>query len=367
MRTIPVELPGARYDIVVGYGLLDAEVPRTLLARAVTGRRGLIVTDSTVLPLYADGLAAVLPALGAAAVDTVSFAAGEAHKTLDTVEALYHAGLAAGLDRQSVALALGGGVVGDVAGFFAATYMRGIRLVQVPTTLLALVDSSVGGKVGVDLPEGKNLVGAFFQPVLVLADLACLGSLPAREIRCGLAEIIKYAVILDADLFCLLEENVAALTRLDRALCEDVVSRCCALKTDVVRADEREAGRRAILNYGHTFGHALEAFTGYGRLIHGEAVAIGMGMAADLAVAMGRAAAVLPARQDALLQAYGLPCRAHSVARSAAAAILKLMERDKKASNGKLRLVLPAEIGRVDVLEFTDRDSLETAIGGRLG
>jgi len=236
-----------------------------------------------------------------------------------------------------------------------------------PTSLLAMVDSSVGGKVGVDLPEGKNLVGAFHQPVLVLADLACLGTLPPREWRCGLAEIVKYGMSLDAALFRRLASETGPLLAGDPALIEDIVARCCQLKAEVVGADEREeSGRRVILNYGHTFGHAIEALGGYTGLNHGEAVAVGMAMAADLAVALGRLPPAAAAEQERLLTALHLPVRLDDP-RLTADRMLDAMRRDKKSRGGRLRLVLPTDIGRVEVVADPDESLVRQVIGGRRG
>ena len=367
MREVQVRLAAADYGILVGAGLLDADVGRSALAPVVTGQRCAVVTDGNVGSVYGDQLCRTVLHAGAAACVQTEFPAGEASKTLATLENLYRFAVANRLDRSSVVLALGGGVVGDVAGFLAATFLRGIALVQVPTSLLALVDSSVGGKVAVDLPEGKNLVGAFYQPRLVLGDLSCLQTLPAREFRCGMAEVVKYGVILSVDLFGLLEKEAERVSALDPDLLGEVVARCCSLKARVVEADEREAGERAILNYGHTFGHALELLGGFQRLNHGEAVAVGMGMAADLAVAIGLAAPELRERQDALLQRYALPLQAADFTAADAPIVLSHMYRDKKVRAGKLRLVLPREPGTVVVREFADDDLLKDVIGGRLG
>jgi 3-dehydroquinate synthase len=257
--------------------------------------------------------------------------------------------------------------VGDVAGFFAATFLRGITLVQVPTTLLALVDSSVGGKVGVDLPEGKNLVGAFHQARLVLGEVAVLTTLPVREVRNGLAEVIKYGIIMDNELFTLLETAADRLVPPDLPLYEQVVSRCCTLKARVVEQDEKETGLRAILNYGHTFAHALETVGEFRALRHGEAVSVGMGMAADLAARTGACAPEVGRRLDALLERCGLPRRLERLPGITPQAVLDCMYRDKKVRAGRLRLVLPREIGAVELVEWRDRDVLLRAIGGRIG
>ena len=366
VRRISVDIATNPYSIFLGRGLLQSGDAARELAPVVSGRRTLIVTDRTVGRLYAERVRQLALDAGAAGCEVAVFDGGEGDKRLGTVESMYHTAISSGLDRTSVILALGGGVVGDLAGFVAATLFRGVPFVQIPTSLLAMVDSSVGGKVGVDLDEGKNLVGAFYQPRLVLADLEALRSLPAREIRCGLAEIVKYAVILDTALFSELERRQRDLVALDLSPYEAVVQRCCELKAEVVAEDEREAGRRAILNYGHTFGHALEALGRYEGLNHGEAVAVGMGMAADVAALAGLASTETVTRQDALLRALGLPVRAE-LPGADPAAVLLAMYRDKKVQKGVLRLVLPSRIGSVSVTEFTDEDVLTKAIGGRLG
>jgi len=367
MKVVHVDLPHADYRIIVARRVLDSARGREALSRAVHGRRCAIVTDSNVGPLYADRFRAATLRAGAETASVATFAAGESSKTLTTLESLYHFGVREGLDRGSVVLALGGGVVGDVAGFFAATFLRGVPFVQVPTTLLALVDSSVGGKVAVDLPEGKNLVGAFYQPQLVLAELSFMSALPVAELRCGLAEVVKYAVILDHELFAVLEDEAERILAPDLPVCERIVARCCRLKAEVVAADEKELGQRAILNYGHTFGHALEMLGEYSAFSHGEAIAVGMGMAADLAVSLGLAPAELVRRQDALLQRCGLPLRTGARLSAAAEQVLAHMYRDKKVRSGRLRLVLPTRIGRVVVTGCEDEPRLLQAIGDRIG
>lgn len=366
LTAVQVPLPGRAYPVLIGHGLASQPAAVQALGQVVAGHACWLVSDSRVAPLYAAGLTRQLAAAGAARVLPSVFPAGEASKTLDVFAGLCRAAVRAGMDRQAVCVALGGGVTGDLAGFCAASYMRGIPLLQAPTTLLAMVDSSVGGKVGIDLPEGKNLVGAFHQPRLVWAELATLATLPEREWACGLAEIAKYAVILDAALFTRLETHTLASFRADAVLQAQVIARCCELKAQVVVADETEQGQRAILNYGHTFGHAVETLGGYQLFNHGEAVAIGMGMAADLAVHLGLADAEFARRQDALLQRLGLPVRLPPGA-VRADAVLAAMHSDKKAQGGRLRLVLPRAPGRVDLVTITESAPVLTAIGGRGG
>lgn len=367
MRQVQVNLPGREYVILIGCNLAADRSAVEFFRVAAGGRRCGLVADSTVAPLYGGGAAALAAAGGATLAGTATFPAGEASKTPEALLGLYRDAIRLGLDRKSLVLALGGGVTGDLAGFFAATWMRGLDFIQLPTTLLAMVDSSVGGKTGVDLPEGKNLVGAFHQPRLVWCDLDTLKTLPDREWRCGLAEIVKYGVILDAPLFSRLETHTLASLKADAAAVADIVARCCELKAQVVLADERETtGLRMVLNYGHTFGHPLETLGGYGLYNHGEAVAIGMGMAADLAVLLDRCPADLPARQDALLRRLGLPTHAEP-GRFRAEDLLNLMYRDKKTAGGRLRLILPRSLGTVEVCSVEDRRLLLRVVGGRCG
>lgn len=366
MQDIIIDLKERSYALRVGYDLA-ADTPTCEALRAVVkGRRCLIVSDSQVAPLYAAAVEQLLTACDVANCALQVFPAGESSKTLATLETLYSAGIRAGLDRQAVVVALGGGVVGDVAGFFAATFLRGLPVIQMPTTLLAQVDSSIGGKTGVDLPAGKNLVGAFHQPAAVLADLNWLKTLPSREWRCGMAEVVKYAMIGDAGLFAFLGTNAAAIQALAPTVVEEMVRRCAGQKATVVGRDEREVtGLRATLNYGHTFGHALEVLGGYSLYNHGEAVAIGMSLAADLAVALHLASPDLPQQQDALLRAFGLPTRFAGSAALTPEAILAAMQHDKKVAGGKLRFIVTPEIGRAETVTVADRELLLAVIGGR--
>jgi 3-dehydroquinate synthase len=268
-------------------------------------------------------------------------------------------------DRKAVVIAVGGGVLGDLAGFLAATWNRGVRFVQVPTTLLAMVDSSVGGKTGINLPSAKNVVGAFWQPHLVWADLTALNSLPDREYRSGLAEVVKYGVILDPRLFAMLEANVDRILDRDPEAVASIVQRSCELKAQVVAADEFETtGLRAILNYGHTFGHALEALTGYGTLLHGEAVSIGMTMAAHLAATLERWPAAMIVRQTELLERLHLPTRINGQAASQATPdrVLQAMQLDKKTEHGQLNLILPTRLGHVETVRGVDPALIAEAI-----
>jgi 3-dehydroquinate synthase len=283
---------------------------------------------------------------------------GERHKTLETVRGVYDTLLAARLERRSPVIALGGGVVGDTAGFAAATYLRGVPFVQCPTSLLAMVDASVGGKVGVNVPQGKNLIGAFYQPMAVVVDPLVLQTLPPRELRCGLAECVKHGVIRDPGLFDWIEERVARIQAIDPAVMTELVARNVAIKARVVEEDEKESGVRAHLNFGHTFAHAIEATSGYGTIEHGEAVALGMAAATQLAVDLGRCDAALLARLTALLEKIGLPTRAELAATEELLAAMRL---DKKVKAGRMRLVLPDRLGAVSIVEDAPEDAVRAA------
>lgn len=327
---------GAGYDIVVGRPLQDLG---RAAARSVSGRRALVVSPSPVARRYAAPVLAGLKEAGFAATLAV-IPDGESRKNLDTVRRIYAQALAAGLDRKSVMVALGGGVTGDMVGFAAATYMRGINVVQAPTTLLAMVDSAIGGKTGVDLPEGKNLVGAFWQPRLVWCDLGVLKTLPEREWRTGMAEVIKYGLISDARILRIVRSEILASLRGKPALVKELVSRSAAAKARVVSADEFETkGLREILNLGHTFGHALEAVTGFSAYTHGEAISVGMCAAARLAADLGTFKAADVPAVDEIFRRWGLPVRARrAVSREK---LLSAMARDKKNVNGSFRFVVP--------------------------
>ncbi|MFM7101741.1 MAG: 3-dehydroquinate synthase [Verrucomicrobiota bacterium] len=343
MRLVQVPLGDRSYPILVGGKLLPAlgEHCRKL----GLGRRGVLLTDSQVGPRYAEGAADSLRLAGFE-MATVTVPAGEVSKSLATFQRCHDALAAHRLERRSFVVALGGGVVGDLAGFVAATHLRGLAFVQVPTTLLAQVDSSVGGKVGVNLKAGKNLVGAFHQPRLVLCDLDTLATLPDREYRAGLAEVIKYGIIHDAPLFRRLERDLDRLLARDPAVLASVVARCCAIKAEVVGQDETESGLRAILNFGHTIGHGLEAISRYGRYLHGEAISIGQVAAARLSVAHAGLPAADAARIRALLLRAGLPVTV-TLSPSQRSRLLAAMQLDKKVSGGEIRFVLARKIGQV--------------------
>jgi 3-dehydroquinate synthase len=354
---VRVDLAERGYDIAIGTDNL-ADLGPTLAALGEVSH-AVIITDANVQEPHAVKAAESLSGEGLS-VDLVAVEPGEPSKSIEMAAGLWEGLLELGADRKSVIVAVGGGVVGDLAGFIAATYARGIRFFQVPTTLLAQVDSSVGGKVGINLPGAKNMVGAFLQPMAVLIDTATLDTLPERDYRSGLGEVVKYGVILDAELFDHLEANVAGLLGREHDLLVDVIATCCRLKADIVRQDEREeTGLRAVLNYGHTFGHALEALCGYGELLHGEAVAIGMLCAARLAERLGRIDGDATRRQRDLLAALGLPTE---LPKLDADRIMETMMCDKKVQHGRLRFVLPTAIGNVELVGDVDPTDVRAAI-----
>lgn len=358
---LPVRHPAGEYAILIGAGLLS-ETGRAMVEAGLSPGRCVVVTNPAIGAAHAPRLLSGLHEAGFAPT-VVEIAEGEAHKTLSTVAGLYDAFLAAGLDRRSTVIALGGGVVGDVAGFAAATYLRGLPFVQAPTSLLAMVDASVGGKTGVDLPQGKNLVGAFKQPSLVVVDPETLKTLPSDEFRSGLAEVVKHGIIGDAQLFAWMEGRPAeqaetaataplgethgsAATSRPWGL-EEMIAAAVRVKVAVVEEDPLEQGRRAVLNLGHTFGHALETLSGY-QLRHGEAVAIGLALATRLAARTGVCSPTLVDRVEGLLRRLDLPLRYSGPQPEAAVAA---MGTDKKRLDGRLRFVLPRAIGNVDVFD----------------
>lgn len=355
---LQVELGERAYPILIGALAESAE----RAAELWRGRRVFLVADGNTAR-FAPSVAALLAASGAAEVVATDFPAGEASKTFDTAAALCREAARRNFDRRALFAALGGGVVGDLTGFAAAIYLRGVDFLQIPTSLLAMIDSSVGGKTGVDLPEGKNLAGAFHQPEAVLIDPAFLATLPGRERRSALAEAVKYGVIADAALFDRLETAVARLLDddIDAALYGGIIRRCCEIKAEIVAGDEREqaGGRRALLNYGHTFGHAVELCSGY-RLNHGEAVAVGLALAGELAVRTGDWRAADRDRQAALLARLGLPTA--PPAGLPVAGLLAAMGRDKKARGGVPVFVLPQKIGAAAFRDGVARCELETLL-----
>jgi 3-dehydroquinate synthase len=343
MCIVKVSLGERSYPIQIGTNLLDG-IGREC-ARLKLGRRCAIISDANVAPRFATKAKRALAAAGFEVI-LITVPAGETAKSLKTVQACYDQLAAHRLERKSFIVALGGGVVGDLAGFVAATYLRGIDFVQVPTTLLAQVDSSVGGKVGVNLSAGKNLVGAFYQPRLVLCDLDALRTLPEREFRAGLAEVIKYGIIYDARLFARLERDLPKLLRRDAKPLAEVVARCCAIKAEVVGQDETETGLRAILNFGHTIGHAIENISGYGKYLHGEAISIGQVAAAKLSAELTGLPESDVARIEALFQRSGLPTTI-ALNGGQRKKLLAAMRLDKKVSAGEIKFVLAKKIGRV--------------------
>jgi len=358
-QRVRVQLGERSYDIEIGSGLLaragSLVVARTACSHAV------VITDSNVEQPHARAVVASLEA-AELRVDLATLPPGEPTKSVASADQLWRILLEFAADRHSIVVAVGGGVIGDLAGFVAATYARGIGFVQVPTTLLAQVDSSVGGKVGINLPGAKNMVGAFWQPAGVLIDTEVLRTLPVREYRAGLAEVVKYGVILDADFFAYLEAHVAGLNARQPGVLQHVVARSCELKAQVVEADEREeTGLRAVLNYGHTFGHAIEAVAGYGELLHGEAVAIGMLCASRLAESLGHIDADTTQRQRALLSALGLPLAVPDVS---SRLLVDAMQKDKKSAHGKLRFVLPTRLGHVELVSNVARELVAAALDG---
>jgi len=343
MERITVTLGERSYPITIAAGLFND--PASFMP-IKAGDQVMLVTNQTLAPLYLDKVRSVLEQAGAQ-VDQVILPDGEQYKSLSVLNDVFSALLEKPHGRDTTLVALGGGVIGDLTGFAAASYQRGVRFIQVPTTLLSQVDSSVGGKTAVNHPLGKNMIGAFYQPASVIVDLNCLQTLPARELSSGLAEVIKYGIILDADFFTWLEDNMDALLALDMSAMAYCIRRCCELKAEVVAADERESGMRALLNLGHTYGHAIEAEMGYGNWLHGEAVAAGMVMAAFTAHRLGQFSLQDVERIKRLISRAGLPVSGPQ--EMAAESYLPHMMRDKKVLAGKLRLVLPTAIGQSEV------------------
>jgi 3-dehydroquinate synthase len=351
LERVEISLGDRSYPILIGRGLIDEagtfeDVPSSSDA--------MIVTNTTVGPIYAERLARNL-APRHRRVHTVALPDGEGYKTWETLNQIFDALLAQGCDRKTVLYALGGGVVGDMTGFAAASYMRGVPFVQVPTTLLAQVDSSVGGKTGINHPAGKNMIGAFYQPRLVVCDLDTLATLPERELSAGLAEVIKYGPIADVGFLDWLDAHIEGLRQRDPEALAHAVRRSCEIKAEVVGQDERESGLRAILNFGHTFGHAIEAGLGYGTWLHGEAVGCGMVLAAHLSARLGLVDAAFVARLTSLIERAGLPVRAPQLdATDNAGRYLALMRVDKKAEAGEIRFVLIDGAGRAVVRSAPD-------------
>jgi 3-dehydroquinate synthase len=358
VNTLKVELGERSYPILIGEGLLRQP---DLIRQHVLARDILVVSNTTVAPLY---MASLVEALNGSRVVEAILPDGESHKTLATVARILDVLVANRFGRDCTVVALGGGVVGDMAGFAAACYQRGVSYVQVPTTLLAQVDSSVGGKTGVNHPGGKNLIGAFHQPMAVIADASTLVSLPPRELRAGIAEVIKYGLLGDAAFFDWLEAHMEELLAADPKALSYVIERSCAIKADIVGRDEREQGDRALLNLGHTFGHAVESATHYTRWLHGEAVGAGLLMAAAMSQECGMIDAAQVDRLQRLLKRAGLPVRIDGVTPEVA---LELMRIDKKAIGGRMRLVLLRRIGESFVTADYPEQALERTLSNYFG
>ncbi|MBT3268084.1 3-dehydroquinate synthase [Candidatus Poribacteria bacterium] len=350
---VRLDLGERSYDVAIG-----ADV-RARLAAELAALGGpaqvAVVTSPELRELYADEVAARLRDAGHDAW-VAEMRDGEAQKTLATASGLYDQFIAQRMERSSIVVALGGGVVGDVAGFVAATYMRGVRLVQMPTTLISQVDSSVGGKTAVDHPMGKNLIGAFHQPKLVLIDIATLKTLPARQLRAGLAEVLRYAVIQSPSLFSLLQDRMPGILARDEDVLSEIVHHSVSIKARIVEQDETEGGLRGTLNYGHTFGHAVEAVAGYSRFLHGEAVAIGMACAAEMSAARGMVDREFCDKQRAILSTAGLPTSCPDDID--VAAVVEAMKLDKKVKGGRVRFIVPTAIGSVEIRDdFSDEEA----------
>jgi 3-dehydroquinate synthase len=355
IQTLDVALGDRAYPIHIGVGLLGhAELILPYLKR----KQVAIVTNTTVAPLYLEKLAKPLRDAGVSVIEII-LPDGEAYKNSETLNLIYDALLKNRCERSTTLIALGGGVIGDLTGYAAATYLRGVPFIQVPTTLLSQVDSSVGGKTGINHPLGKNMVGAFYQPKLVLADIDTLRTLPLRELSAGIAEVIKYGLIRDADFFDWLEINMPKLVGLDEVVTSYAIYRSCKNKAEVVAADEHETGERALLNLGHTFGHAIENGMGYGVWLHGEAVAAGTMLAADLSQRMGWLTAEDIHRIDAIFKAANLPTAAPQLG---AEKYLDLMGLDKKVQDGKIRLVLQQGIGKAVITSDYAVDKLRATL-----
>ncbi len=364
MHSVPVSLGARSYTIEIAAGLLASGRAAKILAQVAVGRRIVLVTHPGLQTVYATPLETQLSAQGFT-VATLLIPSGERAKTLRAVARLYEAFLRAGLDRNSLVVAVGGGVAGDLVGFAAATYLRGVRFAQVPTTLLAQVDASVGGKTGVDLPEGKNLVGAFHQPVAVLIDPRTLYTLPLRELRAGLAEVVKYGIIYDKAFFERTTTLMSDLLRRDETALGEIIARSCEIKAEVVGLDETEQNLRAILNFGHTIGHALESVTQYRRYKHGEAVAVGMVAAARIGEEIGATPPEVSARLLETLRAARLPVRLPGDLPTDA--LLQAALRDKKTLDGSLRFVLARRVGEVFVAEGVPAAAIEAALDWQRG
>lgn len=360
MPLIHVDLPHQPYNIAIAPDSLDQL--GQLMTDLNLGKKVLVVSNPTIFEHYGKRAIASLNSAGFE-VTRCELPAGESYKTLASIQEIYNAALENRLERSSTLVALGGGVIGDMTGFAAATWLRGINFVQVPTTLLAMVDAAIGGKTGVNHPQGKNLIGAFHQPRLVLIDPQVLNTLPVREFRAGMAEVIKYGVIWDAELFAQMErcDRLEQLRYLDEGLLQEILRRSCQAKADVVSKDEKEAGLRAILNYGHTIGHAVESLTGYHLVNHGEAVAIGMVAAGHLAVDLEFWNQDSNQRQLVLIQKAGLPTQLPDGVDIEE--ILDALQTDKKVKEGRVRFVLPTQVGAATVTDKVPPEQIQQVLG----
>jgi len=355
MKLLKVNLGERSYPIYIGYQLLaDATIFKSLMA----GKQALVVSNSTIAPLYLNKLRELLSTF--CEVDVLILPDGEQYKQLDTISNIYDELLRRRHHRTTTLIALGGGVIGDMTGFAAATYQRGVNFIQVPTTLLSQVDSSVGGKTGVNHPLGKNMIGAFYQPRAVIIDTDVLATLPSREFSAGMAEVIKYGLIRDIQFFTWLEENISLLMKRDRVALEYAIEVSCQIKAEIVGIDEREEGIRALLNFGHTFGHAIEAHVGYGQWLHGEAVASGMVIAATLSVRRGWLADEALLRICSLLLEAGLPV--HPPKSMRVDDFLEKMQLDKKVMTGKIRYILLKTLGAAVIADDVDAAEVAQAI-----
>ena len=355
MRKVKVELGSNSYDIFIGNALGD--VLKNFISNAKFSKKALVITDTNVKKIFSGEIMLALESVGLD-VKLVTIPAGETSKSLAEAEKIYTAAIEFGLDRKSAIFALGGGVVGDLTGFIAATYLRGVPFVQIPTSLLAQVDSSVGGKVAVNHQLGKNLIGAFYQPKAVFIDLDMLNTLLSREIASGLGEIVKYGVISDADLFQYIEDNAYQTLALENEVMEHIIARSCEIKAEVVSKDEKEGGLRRILNFGHTMAHAIEEATGYSKYTHGEAVAIGMIGAAHISKSLGRINEATFNRLQALIDKLGMVSKAKNCDIDH---MFNVIFRDKKAINGKINWVLMDEIGKVSIVSDVPDDIVKHA------
>ncbi|MDH3256082.1 MAG: 3-dehydroquinate synthase [Nitrospinota bacterium] len=345
MKKLRIDLADRSYDILIGRNLLPHVGGHLSHLKSV--RRALVVTNPVVNKLYGKVLSEGLQSAGLV-TDCAEIPEGETHKTLQDAQTVYDHLIENQYDRNTLLVALGGGVIGDLTGFIAATFLRGVPCVQVPTTLLSQVDSSVGGKTAVNHPQGKNLIGAFYQPRLVAIDLDTLRSLPTDEFRAGMAEIIKYGIIEDPKLFAYLEKNSEKILAQDTKCLETIIETSCAIKAKVVELDERESNYRMVLNFGHTIGHAIEALTSYSQFKHGEAVAIGMVYAAKLSCQLGRCSAAVVKKIETLVEKFGLPSR---LPQFSAGEYIETLYRDKKAHDKNIRFVLVRDIGSVEIVD----------------